>query len=207
MSLQLDRGKAPVPQGEDGLSRKGPERGNASHYYSLTRMPATGRVFVGSDTVGVQGEAWLDREWSTSALGPGQVGWDWFALQLDDGWDLMIYRLRREDGSADPASDGVIVGPTGERLTLSWDADVTLSVLGEWRSPVDGARYPAGWRIALPARGWDLLVEPRLPDQEFDASFRYWEGAVSVGGSGEGGRPVRGRGYVELTGYAERAIQ
>ena len=148
------------------------------------------------------GAAWLDREWSTSALAEGQVGWDWFALQLDDGWDLMIYRLRRADGTADPWSDGVLVDPSGARAPLSWGTDVIMESTATWTSPLDGASYPSGWRVRVPARGWDLTVAPMIPDQELDLAFRYWEGAVRVRGTGEAGAPVTGRGYVELTGYA-----
>jgi predicted secreted hydrolase len=202
LRLSLAEGKPPVLQGERGLSRKGPDPGNASYYYSHTRMPAEGTLVMDGDTLSVGGAAWLDREWSTSALSDGQVGWDWFALQLDDGWDLMIYRLRRADGGADPLSDGVLVDPAGGRTRLRWGADVTLQETGTWGSPVDGARYPSGWRIRIPERRWDLTVEPRVPGQELDLSFRYWEGAVTARGTGEGGRPVAGHGYVELTGYA-----
>lgn len=203
LRLELVEGKAVVPQGDRGLSQKGGERGNASYYYSYTRMPAQGTVVVAADTFPVTGSAWLDREWSTSALAHGQVGWDWFALQLDDGWDLMIYRLRRVDGAADPLSDGVLVDPEGRRVPLEWGRDVEMESTGEWASPIDGTVYPSGWRITVRERGWDLAVEPRLPDQELDVSFRYWEGAVAVEGRGEGGRAVQGTGYVELTGYAE----
>lgn len=203
LRLRLDEGKPAVYQGEDGLSQKGPEPGNASYYYSHTRMPASGTVVLDGDTLDVSGLTWLDREWSTSALAEGQVGWDWFALQLNDGWDLMIYQLRRADGGADPLSDGVLVDPSGRRVPLEWGTDVTMEATGTWTSPIDGAAYPSGWRIVVPDRGWDLTVEPRIPDQELDVSFRYWEGAVAVEGAGEGGRPVTGKGYVELTGYAE----
>jgi predicted secreted hydrolase len=202
LRLRLDEGKPTVPQGDRGLSQKGREPGNASYYYSQTRMPADGTLVLGADTVAVSGLAWLDREWSTSALAEGQVGWDWFALQLEDGWDLMIYQLRRADGSADPLSDGVLIDPSGLRIPLEWGRDVTMQAMGAWTSPIDGAVYPSGWRIAVPERGWDLTVTPRIPDQELDVSFRYWEGAVAVSGTGEGGAPVEGRGYVELTGYA-----
>lgn len=203
LRLELAEGKPAVPQGDDGLSQKGAEPGNASYHYSQTRMPARGTVVLAADTFAVGGLAWLDREWSTSALSEGQVGWDWFALQLDNGWDMMIYRLRRSDGSADPLSDGVLVDREGRRVPLDWETDVTLEATGTWTSPVDGTVYPSGWRIAVPGRGWDLTVEPRLPDQELDLSFRYWEGAVGVTGTGEGGRAVEGRGYAELTGYPE----
>jgi predicted secreted hydrolase len=202
LDLTLEQGKAPVPQGERGLSRKGAESGNASYYYSLPRMPAEGRLVLGADTVRVLGDAWLDREWSTSALGDGQVGWDWFALQLDDGWEMMVYRLRLADGGADDTSDGVLIAPDGSRSPLAWGTEVTVDETGSWTSPIDGAVYPSGWRVRVPGRGWDLEVAPRIPDQELDLAFRYWEGAVSVTGTGERGDPVGGRGYVELTGYA-----
>ena len=201
LELRLSEGKPPVPQGDGGLSQKGPEPGNASYYYSHTRMPAAGTLVVEGDTLDVSGLAWLDREWSTSALSEGQVGWDWFSLQLDDGWEMMVYQLRRVDGSADPLSDGVLVNPRGERAALDWSTDVTLESTGAWDSPIDRARYPSGWRIRVPSRGWDLTVVPVLQNQELDLAFRYWEGSVRVSGQGEGG-PVAGRGYVELTGYA-----
>ncbi|HUF76976.1 MAG TPA: lipocalin-like domain-containing protein, partial [Longimicrobiales bacterium] len=202
LRLELEPAKPLVLQGEDGLSRKGPEPGNASYYYSFTRLLAEGALTIGGEALPVTGTAWLDREWSTSALSAGLVGWDWFALQLADGWDLMIYRLREADGGAAPESEGVLVDPAGRKIPLVWGEDVVVGGTGTWSSPVDGAVYPSGWRIRVPARGWDLEVEPRIPDQELDVSFRYWEGAVSVRGTGEGGEPVAGRGYVELTGYA-----
>jgi predicted secreted hydrolase len=204
LRLVLEQGKPTVPQGDRGLSQKGPEPGNASYYYSKTRMPASGTLVLGADTVAVEGSAWLDREWSTSALADGQVGWDWFALQLDDGWDMMIYRLRRADGSADVHSGGVLIDPAGLRVPLEWGRGVDMEATGAWTSPIDGSVYPSGWRITVPGRGWDLTVTPRIAEQELDVSFRYWEGAVAVSGAGERGAPVAGRGYVELTGYAGR---
>ena len=201
--LELAEGKPVVLQGDRGLSQKGSQPGNASYYYAFTRMPASGTVVVGADSVAVSGEAWLDREWSTSALADGQVGWDWFALQLDDGWDLMVYQLRLADGTADPLSDGVVIDPSGLRIPLEWGTEVVMESVGSWTSPIDGAVYPSGWTIVVPDRGWDLEVEPRIPNQELDVSFRYWEGAVEVSGTGEGGAPVEGHGYVELTGYAD----
>lgn len=203
LSLELEAGKPRVLQGDGGLSQKGSEPGNASYYYAHTRMPATGTVVLGSESLDVRGEAWMDREWSTSALADGQVGWDWFALQLDDGWDLMIYQLRRTDGSADPLSDGVIIDPDGQRVPLEWGTDVVMQPTSTWTSPIDGAVYPSGWSISIPGRGWDLEVVPRIANQELDVSFRYWEGAVTVSGAGEGGVGVTGLGYVELTGYAD----
>lgn len=202
LDLVLEPEKPLVLQGERGLSRKGPERGNASYYYSYTRLGTRGTLAFEGDTLAVEGLAWLDREWSTSALGQEIVGWDWLALQLSDGWDLMLYRLRRADGSADRLSAGVLVDPAGRATSLGADVAAGLESTGSWSSPVDGTRYPAGWRVRVPSRGWDLEVEPRLADQELTLAFRYWEGAVSVRGVGEGGARVTGRGYVELTGYA-----
>jgi predicted secreted hydrolase len=204
IDLFLQQGKPPVLQGERGLSRKSAEPGNASYYYSLTRMPAAGTLRVGNERFAVTGSAWMDREWSTSSLGRDQVGWDWFSLQLSDGWDLMLYRLRKKDGTADLSSSGTLIGPSGESRPLKL-SDFEIENAGEWRSPRSGARYPARWRLRVPSEGLDLTVQPILEDQELDVSFLYWEGAVDVEGTRRG-RPVQGRGYVELTGYTETAF-
>ncbi|RJS18381.1 carotenoid 1,2-hydratase [Corallococcus sp. H22C18031201] len=203
LALTLEPGKPAVAQGDRGLSQKGPEQGNASYYYSFPRMPSRGTVTVGSESFAVTGDSWMDREWSTSALGAGQVGWDWFSLQLSDGSELMEYQLRREDGTADPYSAGLWIPPTGEPVRLTRE-DVKLEVLDTWRSP-RGATYPSRWRVQVPKRRLDLTVTPRLADQELVLSFRYWEGAVSLEGTREG-QPVKGRGYVELTGYADARV-
>ena len=183
-----------------GLSRKGPEPGNASYYYSLTRMPARGTVRLGTERLRGDGLAWMDREWSTSALGKDQVGWDWFALQLADGRELMYYQLRRQDGAADPFSAGVVVAARGGARALTRDG-VRLEATGVWRA---GGAGSVSRRLA--ARGTagrlELTITPRLADQELHVSLRYWEGAVEVRGT-EGGQPVAGRGYVELVGYGE----
>jgi predicted secreted hydrolase len=189
-----------VLQGDRGLSRKGSAAGDASYYYSLTRMPVAGTVRLGGHSFVVTGLAWMDREWSTSSLGRGQVGWDWFALQLSDGSDLMLYRLRREDGAADPASSGTVVSPDGTARHLAL-SDFQIAGSGEWRSPRSGARYPAHWHVQIPSEDLDLEIRPALADQELDVSFRYWEGAVEIAGTRRG-RPVLGQGYAELTGYA-----
>jgi predicted secreted hydrolase len=181
------------------LSQKSPEPGNASYYYSLTRMPAAGTVRLEGERFEVTGLAWMDREWSTSALGNDQVGWDWFALHLSDGRDLMIYQLRRKAGrgdGVDPSSSGTVIGPRGETTHLN-RSDFQLQVLDHWRSPRSGASYPAGWRLRVPSEAIDVRIEPLVADQELDVSFRYWEGAVKIEGSSQG------KGYVEMTGYSE----
>jgi predicted secreted hydrolase len=201
IDLLLAQGKPPVLQGDRGLSRKGSAPGNASFYYSLPRMPASGTVRLGAESFDVLGAAWMDREWSTSSLGAGQVGWDWFALQLSDGSDLMLYQLRHADGSPDPASSGSLVERDGTSRTLPLRA-FTIEPKADWQSPRSGARYPARWRVRIPTEELDLTITPLLADQELDVSFRYWEGAVAIEGTRRG-RAVRGRGYVEMTGYTE----
>jgi len=203
LSLVLEAGKPPVLQGERGLSQKGPGPGNASYYYSLTRMPTHGQVTVEGRTHEVTGESWMDREWSTAALGEDSVGWDWFSLQLSDGSELMYYQLRHRDGTVDLFTSGTFVPAQGEPVHLSRE-DVRLDVLGTWKSPRSGVEYPARWRLAVPSQGLSLDVTPALADQELPVSVRYWEGAVSVSGTHDG-QTVRGQGYVELTGYGDQA--
>lgn len=196
--LTLETAKPPVLQGEGGLSQKGPEPGNASYYYSLTRLATRGTVTVAGETVPVTGEAWLDREWSTSALGAELAGWDWFALQLDDGRELMFYRLRRKDGASDPWSRGSLVAADGSARSLQ-PAEVRLTPLSTWPSPT-GAIYPAKWRLEVPGEALDLELAPRVANQELAVTVRYWEGAVKIAGSSHG-RPIGGHGFVEMTGY------
>ena len=194
LSLQLQAGDKPmVLQGDQGLSRKSAEPGNASYYYSFTRLPTRGELRIGDRSYAVAGNSWLDREWSSSALAEDQAGWDWFALQLADGRELMFYRLRDKQGMAHPFSSGVLVARDGETRKLT-SANIELSPQRFWRAP-DGARYPVAWRLAVPDEGLDLRVEAMFDDQLMDHAVRYWEGAVRVSGS------HAGKGYLELSGY------
>jgi predicted secreted hydrolase len=201
LDLSVSAGKPAVLQGDRGLSRKGAEPGNASLYYSFTRMPARGVIRLGSEALEVTGEAWMDREWSTSALGTGVEGWDWFAVQLDDGRELMVYLLRRRDGAIDPFSAGTLVAVDGTARRLD-AGDVRIETLAHWTSPRSGVRYPARWRLSVPSADLRLEIEPRLADQELIVDTRYWEGAVAIAGAAAG-RPIAGHGYVELVGYGE----
>ncbi len=187
-----------VLNGEGGLSRKGSEPGNASYYYSIPRMETSGTIRIGKETFTVSGLSWLDREWSTSSLEHDMVGWDWFALQLDDGRDLMFYQLRRSDGAADPFSSGTIVAADGTSRHLA-GGEVQLAIDDWWMNPASGNRYPSRWRLRVPGEKLDLEIVPRLADQELLASVRYWEGAVAVRGISAGS--PGGSGYVEMTGY------
>jgi predicted secreted hydrolase len=201
LDLELSSAKAPIAQGDRGLSRKGAEPGNASLYYSITRMPARGVIRVGGETHEVSGSAWMDREWSTSALAPGVEGWDWFALQLDDGRELMFYLLRRRDGAIDSFSAGTLIATDGTTQPLD-ASDVRVETLAHWTSPRSRVRYPGRWRLSVLPLDLRLELTPRLADQELLVGTRYWEGAVAVAGS-DRGRPLMGQGYVELVGYAE----
>lgn len=193
LSLGLQDLTGPVLQGEKGLSRKSAE--NASYYYSLPNLAAGGTITIGTDTYKVTGSAWMDHEFSTSALAADQVGWDWFALQLKDGRQLMLFTLRRVDGSIDPFSSGTLIQTDGSTVPLLGE-DFSIEITDHWTSPRTKANYPAGWQIRIPAYGVEVQVRPVLPDQELNLAFTYWEGAVDVtGGSG-------GWGYVELTGYS-----
>jgi len=161
VDLVLDTTRPIVPQGDRGFSRKGAAPGNASHYYSMTRLATRGTVRVDGVSFPVEGNSWLDREWGTSALEKGQAGWDWFALQLSDGRDLMFYRLRTEGGGTDPFSAGTLVLPDGSHRPLSPD-NVRIEDLESWRSPESGVRYPSRWRLRLPHEGLELEVFPRI---------------------------------------------
>lgn len=200
LDLNLVDLKGPILQGDRGYSRKGPEAGNASFYISLTRIATEGTVTVRGETFRVTGASWMDHEFSTSALGAEQVGWDWFSIQLDDKTELMLFQLRRADGSVDAFSSGMLIAADGSTRTLG-PADFTLQGSGAWRSPRSGAVYPAAWGISIPSAGVQLALTPWLADQEMNVSQKYWEGAVRVEGT-SGGRAVRGQGYVEMTGYA-----
>jgi len=193
LELRLENQKPIVLQGDRGFSPKSATGGNASHYYSYTRLAASGEVQIGERHAVVSGSAWLDREWGSSSLAEDQVGWDWFALQLDDGRELMFYRLRRSDGTMDPYSRGVLVAADGSYRQLM-PADIELAPIAYWHG--EGAsRYPIKWRVKVPGAGLAVTLEPIVDDQAWKGRFRYWEGAVKVTGS------HTGRGYLELTGY------
>jgi len=183
-----------VLQGEKGLSQKGAEPGNASFYYSYTRLPTAGEILLDGQRFAVSGNSWFDREWSSSALAADQAGWDWFALQLDDGRDLMFYRMRGKDGRAQRFSRGILVHPDGSVIPLSHD-QVTLEPTRHWTSR-DQTRYPVSWRLRVPAHNLDLRVEAAFDAQEMPLTVRYWEGAVTVTGN------QQGVGYLELSGYS-----
>ena len=206
LDLKLVPSKPPVVHGADGISHKSAVPGNASHYYSLTRLATTGKIGVGAESLAVAGTSWMDHEFSTSQLDSTQVGWDWFSLQLDSNEELMLYQLRRRDGSIEPLSSGTWIGNDGRGAFLARPA-FAIEPTGRWESPASGATYPNRWKVRVPSRGLDLVVTPVLDDQELRSTTTggviYWEGAVRITGTRHGAA-VTGRGYVELTGYTGR---
>jgi predicted secreted hydrolase len=199
LDLVLHQGKPIVLQGDRGLSRKGAERGNASYYYSLTRMPTGGTIRTPAGTHAVTGTSWLDREWSTSVLPPGVDGWDWLSLQLDDSTELMLYRLRRADGTVDPFSAATFIAADGTARGFGAD-EFGMNPVRMWRA-ADGVEYPVAWSVAVPALALTVSVRAALDDQELNHAVRYWEGMVRARGT-HAGRPISARGYLEMTGYA-----
>ena len=206
VDLDLAPGKRPIPQGENGVSQKGEAAGNASHYYSLTRMPTRGVIEIEGKRYEVSGTSWMDHEFGTSFLEPGQIGWDWMSIQLDDGTDLMLYQFRRTDGARDRHSNGTLVDINGESRRLSAE-QFTLTPVDYWTSPTSGARYPIAWRIEIPDKAISMTARAAIRNQELETNestrVTYWEGATVL--EGTDGRPL-GRGYLEMTGYAGAAM-
>jgi predicted secreted hydrolase len=199
LNLDLAPRKPVVLQGDSGYSQKGPAQGNASRYYSITRIEADGRLVLNGNAAVVTGSAWLDREWGSSQLGAGIAGWDWFALQLEDGRDLMLYRLRTEAGEASRFSAGVLVESDGSYRVLG-RGDFEFEEIRRWQDR-SGVGWPVAWRVRLPAEGMEFEVHPAFDAQRWYATVGYWEGAVEVLDPTD--RRTLGRGYLELSGYAD----
>jgi predicted secreted hydrolase len=205
IDLTLTPTKLPAIHGRDGVSQKAEGLGRASHYYSLSRLATQGTLTVSGKRQKVTGSSWMDHEFGSNQLTASQVGWDWFALQLDDGAELMLYQLRQANGLPDPHSSGSLIHPDGrvEHLQLS---AFRLEPQEVWQSPKTRGRYPIRWRVQVPGRRIDLTVQAAFSDQELDTQGStqviYWEGSVEVSGT-SGDRPIAGAGYLEMTGYTE----
>jgi predicted secreted hydrolase len=209
LQLMVSPDKPLVVHGTDGISRKGSAAGQASHYYSFTRLATTGTLSIGGERFDVTGNSWMDHEFGSADLDKDFVGWDWFSLQLDDRSELMLYRLRRSDGSADPISSGTVIDRNGHGHHLSI-GDFTLEPTSYWTSKTSQARYPQRWRLTIPSQQLSLELSPLMAGQELSTTrstqVTYWEGAIETVGTAQG-QPIRGKGYMELTGYAERVMK
>jgi predicted secreted hydrolase len=204
IDLTLTPTKPPAIHGSNGVSQKAAGLGHASHYYSLTSMTTDGTLTFAGRSQAVTGSTWMDHEFGSNQLTASQVGWDWFAIQLTDGVDLMLYQLRLTDGRPDPHSSGSLIYPDGRIEHLPFNA-FQLTPQEVWQSPKSGGRYPVHWRIQVPGRRLDLSVQVAFPGQELDTSgstqVTYWEGSVAASGTA-GDRSISGVGYLEMTGYA-----
>jgi predicted secreted hydrolase len=199
LELALTPERPAVLQGDDGLSQKADGAGHASYYYSITRLKTSGTIKIGGASYQVEGRSWFDREWATNQLTPEQSGWNWFAIQLSDGSDIMIYQMRLRQGGIDSHSNGKWIAADGATAALAAD-EFQLNPDKYWMSPASKANYPVGWKLTIPKLNLDLEVAPAVEDQELNVSVVYWEGCIRVKGRRDG-KPVEGVGYLELTGY------
>lgn len=204
LELSLRPQKPPVIHGENGVSQKSAGRGRASHYFSETRLLATGSLAIDSRSFAVSGQAWMDHEFFTEQLAPDQAGWDWLSIQMDDNSELMLFHLRRKDGTIDPFSAGTFIDAQGRPRHLR-NSDFQLAPSGQfWKSPDSAANYPIAWRIGIPSLDIAAEATTLLPSQELATKSRlmptYWEGAIDIKGN-KGAAPIRGSGYLEMTGY------
>jgi predicted secreted hydrolase len=205
LKLELIPKKPVVLHGQNGFSKKGPGEGQASHYTSFTDLKTQGfmKTNPAGARVAVKGKSWFDHEFGSNQLSPNQKGWDWFSLHFSDGRDLMLYFLRLQAGSIEPASSGTLIEPNGTTRHLKL-SEISIAVMDRWKSPRSGGEYPSRWRIQIPLARIDLTVAPLVADQELNTTGStgviYWEGAVAGQGT-SAGRAVSCEGYVELTGY------
>jgi predicted secreted hydrolase len=208
LELTLVPLKPEIVNGVNSISQKGPAAGNASHYYSLVRLETKGRLVVEGQSFEVTGSSWMDHEFGTSFLEQGQVGWDWFSIQLEDGRELMLFELRRADGSIDPRSSGTLVDADGSSSRINF-GEFTLKASNGWRSEASGATYPTRWSIDLHALGISLTAKAAFNNQELNTpestGVTYWEGSIDVEGS-SADRTLRGKGYLEMTGYSGQSM-
>jgi len=202
--LDLRPTKPAVVHGENGVSVKAAGGASASHYYSIPRLETTGEIVVNGSARPVHGETWFDHEWSSSQLGPEQIGWNWLCVQFGDGSELMLYQMRLKNGGVDPVSSGTFMNADGTTKSLA-SSEFEMRPVRHWKSKTTGAAYPIEWRIDIPMQRLSLTIKAVLEDQELALNqLTYWEGAIEAEGAREG-NPLGGRGYLELTGYAPGA--
>lgn len=202
LDLKLEPQKQMALHGVRGLSQKSYQKGNASYYYSFTRLASEGRIEIENEKFEVEGFSWMDREWSTSALERDQAGWDWFSIQIENGIDIMYFQLRSIQGEEANFGKGSWVDKIGNVEYIALE-DVELTVLERWESPA-GNEYPVKWSLNIPKKAIELVLEVKMKNQVHDISVDYYEGAIQITGDYKG-TPIKGNGYVELTGYEKKA--
>jgi predicted secreted hydrolase len=204
LGLKLESAKPPVIQGENGASQKAEGAGHASHYFSLTRLLTRGEIYVDGKTYRVDGTSWMDHEFFTGSMATDETGWDWLSVQLEDGSELMLYRLRHRDGSIDPYSSGSYVDAQGTSEFLAVKDFVMTPAGDNWTSAQTKVSYPERWHVSIAKLGLELDVTTPLRGQELVSGYgpSYWEGAIDIAGR-RGGTALKGVGYLEMTGYAK----
>jgi predicted secreted hydrolase len=203
IDLELTPERPAILQGEDGLSQKADGAGHASYYYSIPRLKTSGTIKIGTENYKVEGRSWFDREWATNQLTPEQSGWNWFAIQLSDGSDMMLYQMRLGKGGIDSHSNGKWIAADGASTELTAD-EFQLVPKKYWTSLASKANYPIEWKLTIPKLSLDLQIAPALENQELKLAVVYWEGCIRLKGQ-RAGKPVDGVGYMELTGYEGEA--
>jgi predicted secreted hydrolase len=199
----LESTKPPALNGHEGLGISFKDAGEASRYFSFTRMKAAGLITWHGETERFTGNAWMDREFGTWRTTDNQKGWDWFSIQLETGAEVMVYHLRDDKGRPSAFSSGTYIDAEGRQTHLARN-DFILEPTGRWTSSQSGATYPSGWRLQVPSFELDLAIKPVIKDQELDTRgttmIVYWEGVCTVEGN-YSRQPTTGRAYVELVGY------
>ncbi len=203
IDLRLAETRAPMLHGKNGLLQKGSQAGEASYYYSSPHLKTSGRLLFGADTVQVEGTSWMDHEFFSSVKQSEVAGWDWFSLHLSDSSAIMLYLLRDVEGKVSRFSGGTLLHGSDSPKPLSFDA-IEASPQSWWRSAATGGRYPIAWRLKI--ADYELHVTTPVENQELDTrkttGVIYWEGYIEVRGKVKGA-PIRGMGYLEMTGYAQ----
>jgi predicted secreted hydrolase len=201
MNLKCQLGRGPILQGPGGVNAKWREPGEASYYYSMTRLKTSGTLTLDGRQFKVDGQSWMDHEFSSDPMAGNQIGWDWMGLQLTDGTDLMIYRMRSSDGSADYLS-GTRITSDGQPHYLG-ESDLKITGSDAWTSPTSGGKYPQRWTVNIAGQP-PLTVQSEMPGQELittaSTKVTYFEGAAEVRDAA--GKPA-GEGYLEMTGYVK----
>jgi len=201
LSLDLAAAKPPVFHGENGVSQKAAGEGRASHYYSFSRLEAAGTLELDGKQMAVRGLAWFDQEWASNQLTEEQAGWDWLSLQFDNGCELMLFQIRLKQGGRDPHSHGTWIDAEGKSTAVK-SSEFELLPGRAWRSEETGGSYPVEWQIRIPKLGVEVAVDAAVDGQELVLRpISYWEGSVAAKGLADG-VAVKGRGYLEMTGYA-----
>ena len=205
LDFELEPQKNPVIHGTNGISQKSSGVGQASHYYSFTRLKVNGSLSIEGKRITVNGSAWMDHEFGSNQLGKEQIGWDWFSIQLSNNTELMLYLMRNKSGSYDLTSSGSLIASDGSVIHLSLN-DFKIKNKRFWKSKKSKALYPVEWVIEVPKYNINLKIKALHEKQELDTAkstqIIYWEGGINVEGLSQG-ISVNGVGFVEMTGYAE----